>query len=78
MHSQYEIGYVINIDGTKTNTSDMTWRNYYIDVKQGDVVEVFATTGDGTTNLDMSFVAQLSKDKTFLNNLKSFKTTGYA
>lgn len=77
-NSQYEIGYVINIDGTKTNTSDMTWRNYYIDVKQGDVVEVFATTGDGTTNLDMSFVVQLSKDKTFLNNLKSFKTTGYA
>lgn len=73
----FEIGYVINSDGTRSNTSDSTWHNYYVDVKKGDVINLFCTTGDSTTNSTMSFIAQLDKDKAFIKNLKTFKTTGF-
>ncbi|EKU68524.1 hypothetical protein ACINWC136_A0082 [Acinetobacter pittii] len=73
----FEIGYVINSDGTRSNTSDSTWHNYYVDVKKGDVINLFCTTGDSTTNLTMSFIAQLDEDKAFIKNLKTFKTTGF-
>ncbi len=73
----FEIGYVINSDGTRSNTSDSTWHNYYVDVKKGDVINLFCTTGGSTTNLTMSFIAQLDEDKAFIKNLKTFKTTGF-
>ncbi len=43
--STYETGYVINADGTTSTTTDLTWRNYFIPVEKGDLLEVVATTG---------------------------------
>ncbi len=72
--SEYEIGYVINADGTRTNTSDTAWRNYYIPVSKGDRVNCFCSTGDGSTGIDISFVAFMRNDRTFVSNLKTCRT----
>ncbi|MDC5102755.1 BNR repeat-containing protein [Acinetobacter baumannii] len=72
--SAYETGYVINDDGTKTSTTDLTWRNYFIPVEKGDLLEVVATMGGNTSGAEISFIAQMDVDKKFLSNLAKFLT----
>ncbi|USU93766.1 BNR-4 repeat-containing protein [Acinetobacter pittii] len=72
--STYETGYVINADGTTSTTTDLTWRNYFIPVEKGDLLEVVATTGGNTNGVEISFVAQMDSDKKLLSNLAKFLT----
>ncbi|WP_372551437.1 BNR-4 repeat-containing protein [Acinetobacter pittii] len=72
--STYETGYVINADGTTSTTTDLTWRNYFIPVEKGDLLEVVATTGGNTNGVEISFVAQMDSDKKFQSNLAKFLT----
>ncbi|WP_406860153.1 BNR-4 repeat-containing protein [Acinetobacter baumannii] len=72
--STYETGYVINADGTTSTTTDLTWRNYFIPVEKGDLLEVVATTGGNTNGVEISFIAQMDSDKKLLSNLAKFLT----
>ena len=72
--STYETGYVINADGTTSTTTDLTWRNYFIPVEKGDLLEVVATTGGNTNGVEISFIAQMDSDKKFQSNLAKFLT----
>ncbi|WP_372544833.1 BNR-4 repeat-containing protein [Acinetobacter pittii] len=70
----YETGYVINADGTTSTTTDLSWRNYFIPVEKGDLLEVVATTGGNTNGVEISFIAQMDSDKKLLSNLAKFLT----
>ncbi|MDV4269645.1 BNR repeat-containing protein [Acinetobacter baumannii] len=72
--STYETGYVINADGTTSTTTDLSWRNYFIPVEKGDLLEVVATTGGNTNGVEISFIAQMDSDKKLLSNLAKFLT----
>ncbi len=76
--SAYETGYVINADGTTSTTSDLTWRNYFIPVEKGDILDVVTTTGGSSSGAEISFLAQTDSSKKFVANLAKFLTNGIA
>ncbi|WP_290008136.1 phage tail fiber domain-containing protein, partial [Acinetobacter pittii] len=76
--SAYETGYVINADGTTSTTTDLTWRNYFIPVEKGDILDVVTTTGGSSSGAEISFLAQTDSSKKFVANLAKFLTNGIA
>lgn len=74
--TEYETGYVIELGGNKVQTSNTTWRNYYLPCNKGDQFIYQGRVGDSSVNNQFMVIAQCDDLKSYIEPLGIFTTNG--